>query len=110
MQSLLEVISENVRFYRKKTGLSQLKMAYQIDIAPSHLAEIERGKQYPSLKIIEKLAAYFKVEPYRLLYPLESDKKDNSVETIQTLRLLKQELTETIDKKIFNLMETNIKN
>ena len=107
MQSLLEIISENVRFYRKKTGLSQLKMAYQIEIAPSYLAEIERGKQYPSLKIIEKLAAYFEIEPYRLLYPLETDQRDNSAETIQTLRLLKQELTEIIDNKIFNFMEIN---
>jgi len=107
MQSLLEVLSENVRFYRKKTGLSQLKMAYQIEIAPSYLAEIERGKQYPSLKILEKLANYFGIEPYKLLYPLHMDKKDNSIETIQTLRLLKQEIDGIIDNKIFNFVENN---
>ena len=107
METLLEIISENVRFYRKKTGLSQLKMAYQIEIAPSYLAEIERGKQYPSLKILEKISNYFGIEPYKLLYPMENSKKDNSAETIQTLRLLKQEINEIIDNKIFNSLQLN---
>ncbi len=107
MQSLLEVLSENVRFYRKKTGLSQLKMAYQIEIAPSYLAEIERGKQYPSLKILEKLANYFEIEPYKLLYPLNMDKKDSSIETIQALRVLRQEIDEIIDNKIFGSVLLN---
>ncbi len=106
MQSLLEVLSENVRFYRKKTGLSQLKLAYQIEIAPSYLAEIERGKQYPSLKILEKIAAYFEVEPYQLLYPIESmEKKHAEFETIQSLRLLKQGINDLIDNQVNKMLE-----
>ena len=84
-------------------------MAYQIEIAPSYLAEIERGKQYPSLKILEKIANHFKIEPYKLLYPLKTETKDNSIETIQTLRLLKQEIDGIIDNKIFDFVETNPK-
>ena len=108
MKSLLEVLSENVRFYRKKTGLSQLKLAYQIEIAPSYLAEIERGKQYPSLKVLEKIADYFKIEAYQLLYPLDTtNAKQEALAATQSLRLLKQEIDELIEAKLNQLSNTN---
>ncbi len=101
MQSLLEVIPENVKFYRKKSGLSQLKLAYQLEMAPSYLAEIERGTQYPSLKVIERIASYFKIEPYQLLMPnhLEETKK----KTIEEERILRS-LKESIDSLIENML------
>ncbi len=105
MQSLLEIVSENVRFYRKKTGLSQLKLAYQLEIAPSYLAEIERGKQYPSLKMLERLAKYFDIEPYRLLYPMElNEQAKTSMETIQTLRFLQHQINNIFEQQINSSM------
>ncbi len=103
MQSLLEVISENVRFFRKKAGLSQLKLAYQLEMAPSYLAEIERGKQYPSLKIIERMADYFNIEPYQLLQPLELEKnKEISIQEEHLLRTMKEKINNLIDSFIDN--------
>ena len=31
---LLEILAENVRYYRAKTGLSQFKFAIQVEISP----------------------------------------------------------------------------
>ncbi len=103
MQSLQEVISENIKFYRKKTGLSQLKLAYQLEMAPSYLAEIERGKQYPSIKILEKIADYFGIMPYQLLQPLElTDEDKKQIETNQTIRALKQKIDSIFDEHLFS--------
>ena len=46
-----------------------MKLAVELDMAPSYLTEIETGKQLPSLHVIERIAAYFKVQPYEILYP-----------------------------------------
>lgn len=103
MQSLIAVISENIRFYRKKTGLSQLKLAYQLDMAPSYLAEIERGKQYPSIKVLERIANYFGIMPYQLLQPLEmTDEEKKQIETNQTIRALKQQIDSIFDEHLFS--------
>lgn len=104
MQSLTEVVSENVRFYRKKTGLSQLKLAYQLEMAPSYLAEIERGKQYPSLKVVERLASCFKIEPYQLLYPPVQDSGQRmNMETERELRDLKIQIDGIIEDRLKKL-------
>lgn len=106
MQSLLEVISTNVKFYRKKSGLSQLKLAYQLDMAPSYLAEIERGKQYPSLKVVEKIADYFEILPYQLLQPLElTDIEKNQIETNQIIRVLKKQIDNIFDEQLFSNLD-----
>ncbi len=102
MHSLLSIISENVRFYRKKAGLSQLKLAYQLEMAPSYLAEIERAKQYPSLKIIERIAHFFEIEPYQLLQPMDLDEnKIRSIEEKRILRSIKQKIDQVFEEQLF---------
>ena len=101
MQSLLDVISENVRFYRKKTGLSQLKLAYQLEMAPSYLAEIERGKQYPSLKVVERIANFFEIEPYQLLQPMFLEpEKEKLIEEKRILRAIKQQIDDIFESQL----------
>lgn len=79
MYNILEVLGENIKYYREKSGLSQLKLAYQLEISPSYLVGIENAKQNPTLKIIEKLALFFEVDVFKLLMPrtkvIESDTK-----------------------------------
>lgn len=101
MHSLISIISENVRFYRKKAGLSQLKLAYQLEMAPSYLAEIERAKQYPSLKIIERIAHFFEIEPYQLLQPMDLDEnKIKSIEEKRILRSIKQKIDQVFEEQL----------
>lgn len=101
MQSLLKTLSENVRFYRKKSGLSQLKLAYQIDMSPSYLNDVENARQYISLKMLERLAEFFKIEPYRLLLPLDFDSKSSaSAEYENELRILQSQINKLFDSRL----------
>lgn len=101
MQSLLKTLSENVRFYRKKSGLSQLKLAYQIDMSPSYLNDVENARLYISLKMLERLAEFFKIEPYRLLLPLDFDSKSSaSAEYENELRILQSQINKLFDSRL----------
>jgi len=98
---LLEILAENVKYYRAKTGLSQLKFAVQLEISPSYLNDIEAGRQYASLKMLERLAKEFKIEPYQLLLPKEiSAQESNLAEYENELRTLKEQVIELFDKRL----------
>lgn len=98
---LLEILAENVKYYRAKTGLSQLKFAIQLNISPSYLNDIENGRQYASLKMIERLANEFNIEPYQLLLPKEISLQDiHLAEYENELRTLKEEVIELFDKRL----------
>lgn len=64
---LREVLAANLRRLRHAKGLSQDDLAYEAEISRSYLSQIEKGKYYASLKIIEKVAAVLQVEPAELL-------------------------------------------
>jgi transcriptional regulator with XRE-family HTH domain len=43
-----------------------MQLAEYCGISPGYVAEIEIGKKFPSVKVIEKIAAILKIEPYVL--------------------------------------------
>jgi transcriptional regulator with XRE-family HTH domain len=59
----------NLRSRRAERGLSQMKLAELCDTATSYIGEIEIGRRFPSLKLIEKIAAALRVEPYEFFIP-----------------------------------------
>jgi transcriptional regulator with XRE-family HTH domain len=56
----------NLKKFRQREGLSQMKLAEMCDTATSYIGEIEIGKKFPSVKMIEKIAAALRIEPYNL--------------------------------------------
>jgi transcriptional regulator with XRE-family HTH domain len=63
---LREIFILNLKIFRKREGLSQMKLAELCDTASSYIGEIEIGKKFPSLKMIEKISAALRIEPYNL--------------------------------------------
>jgi transcriptional regulator with XRE-family HTH domain len=62
---LKQVFIKNLRKFRNDKGLSQMKLAELCNTAPSYIGEIEIGRRFPSLKLIEKIGEILNVEPYR---------------------------------------------
>ncbi len=48
--SRLENLGKNIKFYRKDKKLSQNALAEMVDLSREHLACIETGKEYISLR------------------------------------------------------------
>ena len=62
---LKHIFIKNLRKFRNNRELSQMKLAELCDTAPSYIGEIEIGRRFPSLKLIEKLGRVLDIEPYR---------------------------------------------
>ncbi len=62
MNNLQLCLSKNMKFYRKKEGLSQAKLAEKAGTAANYIALIEVGKNFPSLPMLEKIAMALNVD------------------------------------------------
>jgi transcriptional regulator with XRE-family HTH domain len=62
---LKHIFIKNLRKFRGKKELTQMKLAELCDTAPSYIGEIEIGRRFPSLALIEKIGKVLNIEPYR---------------------------------------------
>jgi transcriptional regulator with XRE-family HTH domain len=62
--TLKQIFVQNLKEFRKKEGLSQMKLADYCGTAHSYFGEIEAGRKFPSMDLIEKIAKILRIEPY----------------------------------------------
>lgn len=62
-------IGANITGLRIKAGISQERLAAQIDREPNYLQKVEYGTTVPSLEVIVRLATALDVRPAVLLKP-----------------------------------------
>jgi len=60
-------LAQNIRFYRKKAGLTQIQLCVQMNVTEEYISKIERGVRTPSIKRLFQIARILNVEPYLLL-------------------------------------------
>ena len=75
--TLKQIFIQNLREYRKKEGLSQMKLAEYCNTAPSYIGQIETGVRFPSLELVEKIADILRIEPYHF-FKNKTENNDNS--------------------------------
>jgi transcriptional regulator with XRE-family HTH domain len=93
--TIQDIFIGNLKNYRKLRKLSQLKLAENCNSSQTYIAEIEVGKKFPSLDMIEKIAAALEIESYYLFQntPLKTD-----IVTLTELRLAPSQKREIIGK------------
>ena len=62
MTDLRLLLASNIKFLRNTQGLSQEKLAERADTATNYIAAIEAGRRFPSVKMLEKIAAALKTD------------------------------------------------
>lgn len=65
--SRLKCLGENIKKYRKQNGLSQNTLAEMCDFSREHLACIETGKEFISLRKLFLIADLLKVPVKNLM-------------------------------------------
>jgi transcriptional regulator with XRE-family HTH domain len=68
-----------------------MKVAELCDTAPSYIGEIEIGRRFPSLKLIEKIADVLNVEPFRFFIDEAGEHQTELDETINLLAKLPEQ-------------------
>jgi len=56
MTNLRLLLASNIKIYRKISGLSQAKLAEQVNTATNYIAAIEAGRRFPSEKMLNYIA------------------------------------------------------
>jgi transcriptional regulator with XRE-family HTH domain len=58
----------NLKKFRKLKGFSQMKLAESCDSSTSYIGQIEIGKKFPSIEMIEKIANALQIKPHLLFF------------------------------------------
>lgn len=64
--SLRDIFIKNLKKFRKEKSYSQMKLAEKCNTSTSYLGEIEIGKKFPSIDMIESICHALEIKPYQL--------------------------------------------
>jgi len=64
--TIQELFIINLKAYRKRRGISQMQLADLCDSSTGYIGEIETGKRFPSVNMIEKIAEALEIESWNL--------------------------------------------
>lgn len=87
MKDILVRLGTRIREERKRAKLSQEKFAELVDLSVNYIGYIERGKQAPYLKTLERIAKALDVEVYELFLFEKGTKKLKTGDAIKELIL-----------------------
>jgi len=96
MTNFQRIFIKNLRFWRKKRKISQLKLSEMVNISPNYLNAVENGKNFPSPEVIQSISDVLEVLPYQFF--LEHPAEDTPVNMlVSDLLAVKQRLIKEIN-------------
>ena len=101
----MKVNEKALKFYRKKSMLSQKDMANKLNVSLSLYQSFEQGRRNPNYETVENIASIFGVETYSIL---EYEKKydfdiDNKIKVLADKQIIAKELISELKKCIVEL-------
>ncbi len=66
LQQIKEKIGKNIAEYRKKAGISQLKLSLIVESGEDYISHLECGRYLPSVKLMYKISKALNVELFEL--------------------------------------------
>jgi transcriptional regulator with XRE-family HTH domain len=101
MTHFQEIFIGNLRFWRKKRKISQLKLSEMINISPNYLNAVENGKNFPSPEVIQHISDSLEIFPYQLFLEYQAEEPSQPVNTIaMELMGIQQRLVKEINDLI----------
>lgn len=67
MEPIIKIIATNVRYFRKKAGLSQEKLAERAGLHRTYIGGVERGEYNVTAVSLARIAQALDIEPFILL-------------------------------------------
>jgi transcriptional regulator with XRE-family HTH domain len=105
--NIKSVFGENLKFYRKAKKLSQEQLSEKVDISVKHLSSIERGLNFVSADLLEKLAVSVEVPAfYFFVNEKEVFYNDAMLNTID--RIIEKNLIQTIEEIKSDIRQNNL--
>jgi transcriptional regulator with XRE-family HTH domain len=105
---LKQLFVVNLKKIRKEEGLSQEILAERCGASPNHIGQIEMGRRFPSIDLIERIAAVLKVEPYRLFKDETGIEPGERRETKDFLTVLPERIKRDLKKQLLAAISADI--
>ena len=91
---LRAVFINNLKRYRKENKLSQMALAEKCGTSASYIGEIEIGKKFPSMEMVQKFAEALDIKPYKLFM------EENDIYVANLSPQKRQKLVEKLQKSV----------
>ncbi len=91
------IFGKNLRFYRKKLGMTQRELGMKYDIAQVSIANYEKGTRFPGERTIIQLAEGLGISIDLLFSELKQKSRGKMAHTFQTDEFMKYLLNESLD-------------
>ncbi len=104
VMGIRETFKQNLKFYRKRMGLTQERLSELCELNINYIAEIERASsKFPKPETVDKLAAVLNIRPSMLFD--ERGSPENIKESFARVYAssLEKKLKERIDREIENV-------
>ena len=109
MTNIQETFAKNLRENRRKSGLTQAKLAEKADISTHYVALIELARNIPKVEVIQRLANALNVEIYELFLVPHSPTKELEKMRELIITELKDIIKETVEEAFENERNLNKK-
>jgi len=83
-----------------------MKLAELCNTSPTYIGEIEVGKKFPSIDMIEKIAAILRIKPYHFF--IDRTEENADIDTEATFPKLPKSMRNEIRAKLNLLMNDSI--
>lgn len=101
MTNIRYILSLNMKNRRKALGLSQNDLAERIGTATNYISKIEAEKQFPSVKMIENIAAALEIDTIELFSMKKIQEKNLEDEKTKLIN----ELSECVNLTFLNIKD-----
>jgi transcriptional regulator with XRE-family HTH domain len=98
----------NVKKYRNGEGISQMSLAERCDTSASYIGEIEIGRKFPSIEMIEKIAAALRVDAYQLFRDEMNETPEALDETKDFLIKLPRRIKADVKNRLLSSISSSI--
>ncbi|MGE7021335.1 helix-turn-helix domain-containing protein [Solibacillus cecembensis] len=88
MDSIVKVVGERIRAFRKKRGLSQEELAHRASLHNTYIGQLERGEKNATIESLFKITNALGITLEELFSNTQSGLKTNSYEMTQIIALL----------------------
>lgn len=109
--SITTEIGQRIRYYRKKKGLSQEKLAELCDFHPTYIGQLERGEKNASIESIYRLSIGLEIPITQLLEDIDTIERTNNNISLEIYHLCqklpekKQNAVKKILEEILDILE-----
>ena len=103
--TIQELFIINLKAYRKLRGISQMQLAGLCNSSTGYIGEIESGKRFPSVNMIERIAVALEIESWHLFknepisfYSINASVKLTPLQKNDIIKMANSALSKILDK------------